>query len=69
MIRALRGEFMVGTLHTTNGRWDIVAEVMRGEPGGLRQCPGPHPSDAGHCQYQTSILLSTYEGGWHVGRH
>lgn len=61
VIRALRGEHMVGTLHTTNGRWDIVAELRAesleafdGALGRIRLTPGI-------VNTETSILLSTYK--------
>ena len=49
---ALRGEPPWWALHTTNGRWDIVAEVRAEKPGGFRQRVGPHPSHTGHRQYR-----------------
>jgi DNA-binding Lrp family transcriptional regulator len=57
VIRALRGEPMVGTLHTTNGRWDIVAESLEAFDsalGRIRLTPGI-------ANTETSILLSTYK--------
>ena len=61
VIRALRGEPLVGTLHSTNGRWDIVAELRAdsleafdGALGRIRLTPGI-------ANTETSILLSTYK--------
>ena len=44
---ALRGEPAVGTLHTTNGHWDIVAEVRAESPEAFDAGARPHPHDTG----------------------
>lgn len=62
VIRALRGEPLVGALHSTNGRWDIVAELHAqsleefdlATTRILRLTPGI-------ARTETSILLSTYK--------
>lgn len=61
VLRALRGDPAVQTLHTTNGRWDIVAELRADDLpafdavlGRIRQVPGI-------AQTETSLLLSTHK--------
>lgn len=61
VIRLLRGEPAVEALHTTNGRWDIVAELRAdsleafdGALGRIRLTPGI-------AHTETSLLLSTYK--------
>jgi DNA-binding Lrp family transcriptional regulator len=61
VLKALRGDPAVSALHTTNGRWDIVAE-LRAENleafdrvlGRIRLIPGISNSE-------TSLLLSTHK--------
>jgi DNA-binding Lrp family transcriptional regulator len=61
VLKLLRGDPAVRALHTTNGRWDIVAE-LRAESleafdrvlGRVRLIPGISHSE-------TSLLLSTYK--------
>jgi DNA-binding Lrp family transcriptional regulator len=61
VLKALRGDPAVRALHTTNGRWDIVAELRAenleafdGVLGRVRQIPGISHTE-------TSLLLSTYK--------
>ena len=61
VIRVLRGHANVGALHSTNGRWDIVAELhaesltaFDAVLGGIRQIKGI-------AQTETSLLLSTHK--------
>lgn len=61
VLKALRGDPAVLALHTTNGRWDIVAELRAesleafdGVLGRVRQIPGISHTE-------TSLLLSTYK--------
>ena len=61
VIRALRGEPMVGTLHTTNGRWDIVAEVRAESLEAFDAALGRIRLAPGISNTETSILLSTYK--------
>ncbi|MGL4436355.1 MAG: Lrp/AsnC family transcriptional regulator, partial [Giesbergeria sp.] len=61
VIRALRGEPMVGTLHTTNGRWDIVAEVRAESLEAFDAALGRIRLTPGIANTETSILLSTYK--------
>ncbi|KRD47827.1 AsnC family transcriptional regulator [Acidovorax sp. Root275] len=61
VIRTLRGEPMVGTLHTTNGRWDIVAEVRAESLEAFDAALGRIRLTPGIANTETSILLSTYK--------
>ena len=61
VIRALRGEPTVGTLHTTNGRWDIVAEVRAESLEAFDAALGRIRLTPGIANTETSILLSTYK--------
>ena len=61
VIHALRGEPMVGTLHTTNGRWDIVAEVRAQSLEAFDSALGRIRLTPGIANTETSILLSTYK--------
>lgn len=61
VLRVLRGDPAVQALHTTNGRWDIVAELRAdsleafdGVLGRIRQVDGIASTE-------TSLLLSTYK--------
>lgn len=61
VIKALRGDPAVAALHTTNGRWDIVAEVRAenlqvfdGVLSRIRLLDGIADTE-------TSLLLSTYK--------
>ena len=61
VLKALRGNPAVTTLHTTNGRWDIVAELRAdtleafdGVLSRIRQIDGVANSE-------TSLLLSTHK--------
>ncbi len=61
VIRALRGEPMVGALHTTNGRWDIVAELRAESLEAFDAALGRIRLTPGIANTETSILLSTYK--------
>ena len=61
VIRALRGEPAVGTLHTTNGRWDIVAEVRAESLEAFDAALSRIRLTTGIANTETSILLSTYK--------
>ena len=61
VLKALRGDPAVTTLHTTNGRWDIVAELRAdtleafdGVLSRIRQIDGI-------ANTETSLLLSTHK--------
>jgi DNA-binding Lrp family transcriptional regulator len=61
VLRALRGDPAVMALHTTNGRWDIVAELRADSLEAFdRVLSGIRMID-GIAQTETSILLSTHK--------
>ena len=51
VLRALRGDPAVCALHTTNGRWDIVAELRTDSSRSGGQGVEPHPSDRRNLQH------------------
>ena len=61
VIHALRGEPAVGTLHTTNGRWDVVAEVRAESLESFDAVLTRIRMTPGIANTETSILLSTYK--------
>ena len=61
VIRQLRGEPAVGTLHSTNGRWDIVAEVRADSLEAFDAALTRIRMTPGIANTETSILLSTYK--------
>ena len=61
VIRALRGEGAVGALHSTNGRWDIVAEMRSDSLEAFDAALGRIRLTPGIAATETSILLSTYK--------
>jgi len=61
VLRALRGEPGVHTLHTTNGRWDIVAELRADNLELFDQVLGRIRKVEGISSTETSILLSTHK--------
>jgi len=61
VIKVLRGEPAVGTLHTTNGRWDIMAEVQAPSLEDFDRVLGRIRLIPGIANTETSILLSTYK--------
>lgn len=61
VLRALRGDPAVVSLHSTNGRWDIVAELRADSLEAFdRVLSGIRLID-GIAQTETSILLSTHK--------
>ena len=61
VIRALRGEPQVGALHSTNGRWDIVAELHAQSLEEFDLALTRIRLTPGIARTETSILLSTYK--------
>ena len=59
VIRSLRGEPAVGALYSTNGRWDIVAELRADSLEGFDRVLGRIRLIEGISQTETSLLLST----------
>ena len=61
VLRALRGDPAVATLHTTNGRWDIVAELRADSLEAFDHVLGRIRQVDGIASTETSLLLSTYK--------
>jgi DNA-binding Lrp family transcriptional regulator len=61
VIKALRGEPAVGALYSTNGRWDIVAELRADSLEGFDRVLARIRLIEGISQTETSLLLSTFK--------
>lgn len=60
-LSALRGHPNVFALHTTNGRWDIVAELRADTLENFDRMPDAIRCISGIATTETSILLSTHK--------
>lgn len=61
VLRALRGDPAVCALHTTNGRWDIVAELRTDSLEAVDRVLGRIRLIDGISTTETSLLLSTHK--------
>lgn len=61
VLRSLRGDPAVCALHTTNGRWDIVAELRADSLEAVDRVLGRIRLIAGISNTETSLLLSTHK--------
>ena len=61
VLRALRGDPAVCALHTTNGRWDIVAELRTDSLEAGDRVRGRIRQIDGISNTETSLLLSTHK--------
>ncbi len=61
VLKALRGEPAVIALHTTNGRWDIVAEVRADSLQAFDAVLTRIRQLDGIASTETSLLLSTHK--------
>jgi DNA-binding Lrp family transcriptional regulator len=61
VIKALRGDPAVATLHSTNGRWDIVAELRADDLASFDRVLGRIRQLDGISSTETSLLLSTFK--------
>jgi len=61
VIKALRGEPAVTALYSTNGRWDIVAELQADSLESFDRVLGRIRLIEGISQTETSLLLSTFK--------
>jgi DNA-binding Lrp family transcriptional regulator len=61
VIRSLRGDPAVGALHTTNGRWDIVAELRAENLEAFDRVLARIRLVEGISNTETSLLLSTHK--------
>jgi DNA-binding Lrp family transcriptional regulator len=61
VLKALRGDPAVGALHSTNGRWDIVAELRADSLEAFDRVLGRIRLIEGISSTETSLLLSTHK--------
>ena len=61
VIASLRGDPAVGALHSTNGRWDIVAELRAESLAAFDEVLGRIRRLEGIASTETSLLLSTFK--------
>jgi len=61
VLKALRGEPAIATLHSTNGRWDFMAELRADTLEAFDRALGRIRTIDGIANTETSILLSTHK--------
>jgi DNA-binding Lrp family transcriptional regulator len=61
VLRTLRGDPAISTLHTTNGRWDLVAEIRADSLQTFDQVLSRVRLVDGISGTETSLLLSTHK--------
>jgi len=61
VLRTLRGDPAVAALHTTNGRWDIVAELRADNLEAFDRVLGRIRQVEGIASTETNLLLSTHK--------
>ena len=61
VLRNLRGDPAIRTLHTTNGRWDIIAELRAETLEAFDRALGRIRKLEGIAKTETSLLLSTHK--------
>lgn len=61
VLKALRGDPAVSALHSTNGRWDIVAELRAESLEAFDRVLGRIRQIEGISSTETSLLLSTHK--------
>jgi DNA-binding Lrp family transcriptional regulator len=61
LLRTLRGDPAIVTLYTTNGRWDLVAEIRADTLQAFDEVLGRIRRLDGISGTETSLLLSTYK--------
>ncbi len=61
VLKALRGEPAIATLHSTNGRWDFMAELRADSLEAFDRALGRIRAIDGIANTETSILLSTHK--------
>lgn len=61
VLRNLRGDPAVHTLHTTNGRWDLIAEISADSLEAIDQVISRIRQIDGIARTETSLLLSTHK--------
>ena len=60
VLRSLRGDASVSTLHTTNGRWDIIAELRADTLAEFDRVLSRIRRIEGVANSETNLLLSTH---------
>ena len=61
VLRSMRGDPAIQTLHTTNGRWDIIAELHADSLEAFDRVLGRIRKVEGIASTETSLLLSTHK--------
>ncbi len=61
VVRTLRGDPAVATLHSTNGRWDLVAELRADSLASFDRVLARVSRTPGVTSTETSLLLSTFK--------
>lgn len=61
VVRALRGDPAVAGLHSTNGRWDLVAELRADNLASFDRVLARISRTPGVTSSETSLLLSTFK--------
>lgn len=61
VLKSLRGEPAIATLHSTNGRWDFMAELRADTLEAFDRALGRIRAIDGIATTETSILLSTHK--------
>lgn len=61
VVKALRGDPAVATLHSTNGRWDLVAELRADSLASFDRVLARISRTPGVSSSETSLLLSTFK--------
>jgi DNA-binding Lrp family transcriptional regulator len=61
VLRRLRGHAAVAALHTTNGRWDLMAELRADNLESFDRVLGAIRTIEGISNTETSILLTTHK--------
>ena len=61
VLRTLKGDPAVQALHTTNGRWDIVAELRAESLEAFDKVLGRIRQVEGIASTETSLLLATHK--------
>ena len=61
VVKALRGDPAVASLHSTNGRWDLVAELRADSLASFDRVLARISRTPGVSSSETSLLLSTFK--------
>jgi DNA-binding Lrp family transcriptional regulator len=61
VLRVLRGDPAVDALHTTNGRWDLVAEIRADSLESFNEVLSRIRTVESIARTETSLLLSTHK--------